>query len=125
MGAKPDEPEEPEEERKHRYGIPGRSCPMIGDIMILDAICSIASIAAIIAAWYNGGDNQYKRRIGFLIWMVTNCTFAFLFLGVYFEWWVITVGLVPTILMYLAFFITSTRGAIVTTKQLTSNNITT
>lgn len=78
--------------------------------MIADIICTIISLLSIIAAWFNGEIDSRTRLLGFSIWNITNPVFAVLFIGMFMNWWIITMGLVPTIAMYLIFTYTSARG---------------
>ena len=78
--------------------------------MIIDIICSIVSIASIMAAYYNGELDSRTRMLGFSIWNVTNPVFAVLFFGVFAGWWVVDIGLLPTVGMYCVFTFTSARG---------------
>lgn len=78
--------------------------------MIQDLICTIISILSILAAYYNGDTDCRTRLLGFSIWNITNPAFAVIFIGMYLNWWTVTVGLLPTIGMYCIFTYTSARG---------------
>lgn len=78
--------------------------------MIADIICTIISAMSALAAYYNGDIDSRTRLLGFSIWNVTNLSFAIIFIGMYLNWWMVGVGLLPTIGMYIIFTYTSARG---------------
>jgi len=78
--------------------------------MIADIICIIISSLSILAAYYNSDIDCRTRLLGFSIWSVTSPVFVIIFIGMYLDWWIVTVGLLPTIGMYLIFTYTSARG---------------